>query len=45
MSLNEFIVEDPGLTGLGKLGYAVGYGRQIAPGEAAPQRDSFGGWC
>ena len=42
MSLNEAIVEDAALTWFGELGYAVGHGPQIAPGEPAAERDSFG---
>jgi len=42
MTLNESIVEDAALTWFGELGYDVGHGPQIAPGEAASERDSFG---
>jgi type I restriction enzyme R subunit len=42
MSLNESIVEDAALEWFGELGYAVGHGPQIAPGEPAAERDSFG---
>jgi len=42
MSLNESIVEDAALEWFGELGYAVGHGPQLAPGEAASERDSFG---
>ena len=35
MSLNESIVEDAALLGFGELGYAVGHGPQLAPGEYA----------
>ena len=42
MSLNESIVEDAGLTWFGELGYAVGHGPLLAPGESAAERDSFG---
>lgn len=42
MSLNESIVEDATLEWFGELGYAVGHGSQIAPGEPAAARDSFG---
>src|SRR5437879_4704489 len=41
-SLNESIVEDAALTWFGELGYAVGHGPQLAPGEQAAERDSFG---
>jgi len=40
--LTESIVEDAALTWSGELGYAVGQGPQMAPGEAAAERDSFG---
>ena len=42
MSLNESIVEDAALEWFGELGYAIGHGPHIAPGEAAAERDSFG---
>jgi hypothetical protein len=42
MSLNESIIEDAALEWFGELGYAVGHGPQLAPGEAAAERDSFG---
>jgi type I restriction enzyme R subunit len=42
MSLNESIVEDAALEWFGELGYAVGHGPQMAPGEQAAERDSFG---
>ena len=52
MSLNESIVEDAALEWsclragthrqIGELGYAVGHGPQLAPGEPAAERDSFG---
>jgi type I restriction enzyme R subunit len=42
MTLNESIVEDADLTWFGELGYAVGHGPQIAPGEPEAERDSFG---
>jgi len=51
MSLNESIVEDAALTWFRELGYAVGHGPQLAPGEPAAvpacaehadRRDSFG---
>ena len=42
MSLNESIVEDAALEWFGGLGYAVGRGPHIAPGEPAAERDSFG---
>ena len=42
MSLNESIVEDAVLTWIEELGYAVGHGPPLAPGEPAAERDSFG---
>jgi type I restriction enzyme R subunit len=42
MSLNESIVEDAALEWFGDLGYAVGHGPHLAPGEPAAERDSFG---
>ena len=42
MSLTESIVEDAALTWFGELGYAVGHGPQMTPGEPAAERDSFG---
>ena len=42
MSLTESIVEEAALTWFGELGYVVGYGPQVAPGEPAAERDSFG---
>ncbi len=41
MSLNESIVEDAALAWFGELGYAVGHGPHLAPGEPAAERDSF----
>ena len=44
-SLNESIVEDAALEWFGELGYAVGHGPYLAPGEPASRdggRDSFG---
>ncbi len=41
MSLNESIVEDVALEWFGELGYAIGHGPQLAPGEPAAERDSF----
>lgn len=35
MSLNESIVEEAALEWFGELGYAVGHGPQLAPGEYA----------
>ena len=42
MSLNESVVEDAALTWFGQLGYAIGHGPHMAPGEPAAERDSFG---
>ncbi len=41
MSLNESIVEDAALEWFGELGYAVGHGPHLAPGEPTAERDSF----
>ena len=43
MSLNESHVEEAALEWFGELGYAVGQGPQLAPGEPAAERDGFGG--
>ena len=40
--LNESVVEDAALTWFGQLGYAIGHGPHMAPGEPAAERDSFG---
>jgi type I restriction enzyme R subunit len=40
-TLNESIVEDAALEWFGELGYAVGHGRHLAPGEPAAERASF----
>ncbi len=42
MSLTESIVEAAALEWFGKLGYAIGHGPQLAPGEPAAERESFG---
>ncbi len=42
MNLNESIVEDAALTWFAELGYALGHGPQIAPGELLAERGSFG---
>ncbi|HEX9781811.1 MAG TPA: type I restriction endonuclease, partial [Opitutaceae bacterium] len=42
MSLNESVVEDAALEWFGELGYAIGHGPDLAPGEPAAERDSFG---
>jgi type I restriction enzyme R subunit len=41
MSLDESIVEDAALEWFGELGYAVGHGPHLAPGEPPAERDSF----
>ena len=41
MSLNESIVKDAALAWSSELGYAVGHGLQVAPGEPAAKRGSF----
>jgi len=42
MSLNESTVEEAALEWFGELGYALGHGPDIAPGEPAAERASFG---
>ena len=42
MSLNESHVEEAALAWFGELGYAVGRGPNLAPGEPAAERDWFG---
>ena len=41
MPLNESIVEDAALEWFGELGYAIGHGPHLAPGEPAAERTSF----
>ena len=41
MTLNESHVEEAALAWFGELGYAVGHGPQLAPGEPAAERDSL----
>jgi type I restriction enzyme R subunit len=41
VSLNESIVEDAALSWFGELGYAIGHGPHMAPGEPVAERDSF----
>ena len=41
-ALSEAAVEDAALTWFGELGYAVGHGPQLAPGEPSAERDGFG---
>ena len=40
--IDESHVEDAALGWFGELGYAVGHGPHLAPGEAAAERASFG---
>ena len=42
MTFNESIVEDVALEWFGELGYAVGHGPHLAPGEPAAERDCRG---
>ncbi len=42
MSLNESIVEEAALDWFGELGFAIGHGPEIAPGEPGAERSSFG---
>ncbi len=42
MSLNESIVEDAALEWFGELGYTIGHGPHLAPGDPAAERDGFG---
>ncbi len=41
-SLSESIIEEAALEWFEELGYAVGHGPHLAPGELAAERDSFG---
>jgi type I restriction enzyme R subunit len=41
-SFQESTVEDAALEWFGELGYAIGHGPEMAPGEAAAERESFG---
>jgi type I restriction enzyme R subunit len=41
-SLTESTVEEAALEWFGELGYAIGHGPQMAPDEAAAERESFG---
>ena len=41
-TLNESTVEDAALTWFEELGYSIAHGPDIAPGEPATERDSFG---
>jgi len=40
-NFSESIVEDAALDWLKELGYEIGYGPEIAPGEPATQRDAL----
>ncbi len=40
--MNESIIEEAALEWFGELGYALGHGPEMAPGEAAAERNSFG---
>ena len=40
-TLNESTVEDTALAWFGELGYAIGHGPHMAPGEPAAERASF----
>ena len=41
MSLNEAHLEEAALEWLAELGYAIGHGPDMAPGESAAERESF----
>jgi len=41
MTFNESTVEDAALTWFGELGYAIAHGPDLAPGEAASERETF----
>jgi len=42
VTFTESVVEDAALSWLGELNYAVLHGLEIAPGELAAERSSFG---
>jgi type I restriction enzyme R subunit len=42
LNLNESTVEDAALAWFKELGYAIGHGPHLAPGEPKAERDSFG---
>ena len=42
MPLNESMVEEAALGWFGELGYTIGHGPHLAPGEPAAERDGFG---
>lgn len=41
MAINESVIEDATLEWFAELGYAIGHGPHIAPGEPAAERESF----
>jgi type I restriction enzyme R subunit len=41
MTINESTVEDAALSWFGELGYAVGHGPDLAPGEPKAERNSY----
>jgi type I restriction enzyme, R subunit len=41
MTLNESTIEDAALSWFGELGYSVGHGPEMAPGEAKTERAAF----
>ncbi|MBB5349961.1 type I site-specific restriction-modification system R (restriction) subunit [Haloferula luteola] len=41
MPFSESTVEEAALEWFGELGYAIGHGPEMAPGEAAAERESF----
>ncbi len=41
MAINESVIEDAALEWFATLGYAIGHGPLLAPGEPAAERDSF----
>ena len=43
ISINESIIEEAALEWFGKLGYAVGHGPHLAPGEPAARRTARSG--
>ena len=42
MTFNESIIEEAALEWFGELGYGIGHGPHMAPGEAGAERESFG---
>jgi type I restriction enzyme, R subunit len=41
MTLTESIIEDAALEWFKELGYSIGHGPQLAPGEPAAERETF----